>query len=224
MDIEVDLFGGVKIKLPEDEAKKVIAARDANKDELRKINEQLGALTQEKTAAEQKAAQAERDKAAAEAMKAGDITALKEIHTSELKAKEAKISGKLRDKALQALIGGNKLIVPGAVEDITEQLRARTAYNFDSDSLTVLDAAGQPLKDGSGNPLGADAFVGSWLEKRPHYLLDGTPPGSGAEGGGKPGNQPGKMTTAEYEASQRDPARAQAVAAKVAKREIVVVD
>jgi hypothetical protein len=222
-EIEVDLPGGVKLKLPKDQAQKVIAGRDTTKEELRKANERLGALDAEKRAAEDAKTAAEREKAALEAAKAGDMAKVKELHTAELTAERTKISGKLRDKGLQATIGGNTKIVPAAVADIVEQLRGRFAYDFESDSLIVLDAAGQPVKDTAGKTQSVDSFLEPWLAQRPHYLLDGTPPGSGAAKGGNLGKSPGKISQADYDAAAKDPARAQVVAAQVMKGELVVV-
>ncbi len=222
-EIEVDLPGGVKLKMPKDQAQKVIAGRDSTKEELRKANEQLGSLTAEKRAADEKAAKAEQDKAATEAMKAGDIKKLEEIHTKALTAERAKVAERLRNKGLTAAIASNTNIAPTAVDDIVAQLKALTAYDFDSDSIIVLDAAGQPIKDTAGKHQSVDTFLEPWLAQRPHYLLDGTPPGSGAVKGGKPGAQPGKITQAEYDAAIKDPARCQVVAEQVRKREVVVV-
>lgn len=220
--MEVDLPGGVKAKLPKAEALKVIAGRDTAKEELRKANERLGALDAEKTAAEQKAAQAERDKAAAEAAKTGDMAKVKELHNAELVAERNKHATKLRDKALQSAIAGNAKIFPAAVADIVEQLRGRFAYDFDSDSILVCDAAGQPVKDNAGKTQNVDAFLEPWLAQRPHYLVDSTPSGSGAAKGGNPGKSPGKITTAEYNSAISDPARSQVVAGQIQRGELVV--
>lgn len=197
MEVDID---GLKVTLPKDQAEQLIAKRQATKDEQRKLNERLGALEAEKRTAEEKAAAAQREKEAAEALKAGDIKKLEEIHTSKLSAERAKLGAKLRDKGLAAVVAKAPKVVPSAVDDITEQLRARTQYDFDSDSVIVLNAAGQPQTDDSGKPVTLDSFIGSWLEKRPHYLLDSTPSGSGAAGGGKPPAAGKVITSAQFEA------------------------
>lgn len=221
--IEVDI-DGLKLTLPKDQGEALIAKRQASKDELRKANERAGSFEAEKRTAEDKAAAAHREKEAAEALKAGDIKKLEEIHTSKLTAERAKLGAKLRDKGLAAIVAKAPKVVPTAVDDITEQLRGRTQYDFESDSLIVLDAAGQPQKDDSGKPMTLDSFIGSWLEKRPHYLLDSTPSGSGAQGGGKPPKGGSTITSSEYDAASKDPARAQTVAKQIAAGHLRVVD
>lgn len=199
IDVDID---GLKITLPKDQGEALIAKRQATKEEARKLGERLGALEAEKRTAEEAAAAAKRAQEAAEALKAGDIQRLEKIHTEKLTTERTRLSAKLRDKALAASVAKAPKLVPTAVDDVVDQLRARTAYDFDSDSVIVLDAAGQPQKDDSGKPVTLDSFLGSWLEKRPHFLLDSTPPGSGATGGGKPPvTAGGQINRADYDAA-----------------------
>ncbi len=184
--VEVDIAGGVKIKLPKADAEKAIAARDAAKTALREAQERAGKHEADRNAADAARLKAEEDRAAAEHAKKGEIDQLRTLLTKGATEREAKISSTLRDKALIAAVRGVDRIVPGAVEDIVDQLRGRSRYDIDSDAVVVLDSAGQPLKDTSGKPVAVDAYIGEWLGKRPHYLLDGTPQGTGGEGGKKP--------------------------------------
>ncbi len=221
--IEVDI-DGLKLTLPKDQGEALIAKRQATKDESRKLGERLGALEAEKRTAEEAAAAAKRERDAAEALKAGDIKKLEQLHTEKLTAERTRTATRLRDKGLAAVVAKTPKLAPTAIEDVVEQLKARTQYDFESDSVIVLDAAGQPQKDDSGKPMTLDSFMGSWLEKRPHYLLDSTPSGSGATSTGTPPKGGATITSREYDAAAKDPARAQAVAKQIAAGQLRVVD
>lgn len=183
--VEVDVPGGVKLKLPKDTAAKVIAGRDADKQARRELEIRVGAIEAEKNAADAARVKAETEKAALEHTKKGEFDKATELLTKTHRDREAKIAAQLRDKALRAAVATAKNVAPTAIDDICDQLRARSSYDFDADAVVVLDAAGQPLKDDSGKPVQVDAWLGSFLEKRPHFLLDGTPKGTGADGGPK---------------------------------------
>ncbi len=178
---EVDLHG-VKVALPVDVADKMIAARDADKAKGRELLEKLGKLDADAAAAIAKANKSEEDRVAAEHMKKGEIDQARNTLTKEFRDREAKLSAKARDKHIAAIVASNDNVVKSAVDDIVDSLKSRTRYDLDSESVIVLDEAGQPLKDANGKPIEADAFFGSWLEKRPHYLLNKLPKGAGGEG------------------------------------------
>ncbi len=81
-------------------------------------------------------------------------------------------------------------------------MRGRTAYDFDTDAVVVLGDDGKPMV-ADGKPVQADAWLAGWLEKRPHYLLDRTPAGSGGNAkGGKAGST---MTGEAWEAMNNNP-------------------
>lgn len=191
--VSVDLHGQ-KLELPKEMAEKIIAARDADKARLRELNEKLGKLDAEAAAAIAKANKAEEDRLALEHMKKGEVDKAKEMLTKEYKDRESKLAAKARDKHLAALVAANPNVVKSAVSDIVEALKGRTSYNLDSEAVVVLNADGSPQMNSEGKPLEVDAFLGDWLDKRPHYLLDKTPKGSGGEG--TKGNTSGKVKTA----------------------------
>ncbi len=178
---EVDLHG-VKVTLPVADADKLIAARDADKVKGRELLEKLGKLDADAAAAIAKANKAEEDKIAAEHMKKGEIDQARNTLTKEFRDREAKLSAKARDKHIAAIVSANDNVVKTAIDDIVDSLKSRTRYDLDTESVIVLDEAGQPLKDATGKPIEADAFFGTWLEKRPHYLLNKLPKGAGGEG------------------------------------------
>ncbi len=179
---DVDI-NGVKVTLPIDIADKVIAGRDADKAKVRELNEKYGKLEADAAAAVAKATKAEEEKAAIEHVKKGEMDRATELLTKTHREREAKLSAKARDKHLAALVASNEKVIKSAIPDIVEQLKGRSRYDFDTETVIVTDAAGQPQKDTDGNPVGVDSFISGWLEKRPHYLLDKTQKGSGGQSG-----------------------------------------
>ncbi len=179
---DVDLHG-VSVTLPADIADKIIQGRDADKAKFREQAEKYGKLEAEKAAAEAARVKADEDKVTLEMAKKGEIDGIKAMLTKDAREREAKLAAKARDKHLAALIGNNEKVAKSAISDIVEQLRGRTRYDFDSETVVVLDPDGLPAKDANGKLVEVDAFANGWLENRPHYLRDGTPKGTGAAGG-----------------------------------------
>lgn len=210
--VAVDIHG-VKVELSKADADKLIAGRDADKLRAREYQEKLGKLEADTQAAMAKAAKSEEDRLALEAAKKGEMDQVRALMTKEHREREAKLSAKARDKHLAALVAGNANIAKTAVADIVDQLRTRTQYNFDTESVTVIDEAGQPLKSQDGKPVEVDAFLGTWLENRPHYLLDKTPKGSGGEGA--KGSQGSKTVSAAALEAMAPLERAKFLAANV---------
>jgi hypothetical protein len=196
--VEVDLGSG-KVKLPAADAQRVIGWRDAEKKAKREAEERAGRLQAEKDAAEAARLKAEDERKALEHAKAGELDKTRELLTKDHQAKLDKVARNLRDRSLEAAVRGAAKVVPAAVPDIIDQLRARSRYDLDADAVVVLDEAGQPLKDDAGAPVKVDAFLSTWLAKRPHYVLDGTPAGSGAAGGSKGTGATRTITRAQYE-------------------------
>ncbi len=181
--------------LPKDQATKLIAARDSEKASRRELETRVGAIEAEKAAADAARVKAETEKAALEHAKKGELDKATELLTKSHREREAKIAAQLRDKALKAAVAALPKVVPAAIDDICDQLRARSRYDFDADAVVVTDAAGQPLMDSeSGKPAQVDTWLAAWIAKRPHYLLDGSPAGTGAGGGGGKGT--GRTATA----------------------------
>ncbi len=183
--VEVDL-GDSKLSLPEGEAAKIIQWRDAEKSAKRDLAGKYGKLEAEKAAAEAAKLKAEDDKQAIEHAKKGEIDEARAIMTRETDAKIKQLARSARDKHLAAMISSNDSIIKSAVPDIVEQWKAKTDYDFNSDSVVVLDSDGSPAKDKDGKPVQADAALAGWLENRPHYRRDGTQKGTGAASGTKP--------------------------------------
>ncbi|MFA7301939.1 MAG: hypothetical protein WC069_06535 [Candidatus Shapirobacteria bacterium] len=178
---EIDIHG-IKVSVPLADAEKIISGRDNDKAKIREYQEKFGKLEADAAASLAKANKAEEDRLAIEHAKKGEVEQVRELMTREAKVREAKLSAKARDKHLAALVAGNDGVIKSAVPDIVEALRGRTQYNFDTESVTVLTEAGQPMLGDDGKPMEVDAFLGKWLEKRPHYTLDKSPKGSGGSG------------------------------------------
>jgi hypothetical protein len=198
--VEVDLPGGVKIQMPKAEAEKVIAGRNALKAEARDAHEQLGRIKAEKDAAEAARVKAETQAQAAEAMKKGEVEKATELLTKTHRDRETKIAAQLRDKALKAAVASNADVIASAHDDIVDQLRQRSFYDFDADAVVVRDEAGQPIKDDAGRAKPVDAVLAEFLAKRPHYLRDRTNAGTGAAGERKGSEGKPTKTVAELAA------------------------
>jgi len=195
--IEVDI-AGAKVSLPKDVAEKVILWRDTEKAARRDLLEKSGKLEADLSAKEAARIKSEEDKLAMEAAKKGEIEQVRAIMSRESKDREAKLAQKYLAKHLLAAVSSRKDVADTATDDIVDQLKQRSKYDFDSDAVVVLDEAGQPIKDEAGKLIQVDAWLGRWLEKKPHYLRDRTPVGSGAQGGKAASGK--AISTAAFEA------------------------
>lgn len=209
-EIEVDLPGGVRAKLPREQAEKVIAGRQTWKNEREELTRKYGALEAEKAAAEQARAKAENDAAHLAAIKAGEIEKAKEIAARGPMERLNKLSSKYRDQAIENKLRAIEGIVPEAIPDIVSQLRQSCQFNLDSETLEVTDAAGRPLTGSDGAAIEADAYLSQFLEKRPYFRRASQAPGSGSSGATKITSEPGVIRRAD--ASRLTPSQAQALA------------
>jgi hypothetical protein len=222
--MEVDLEDGVKVTVPKEQGAKIIAGRDARKAKMREQETKLGAIQAEKDAAEAKVRRAEEDRQAAEATKKGETDKAREILNKAHSEKLVKLAGQMAADKVKALVASYPKILPSIIDDATELLRGRVRYDVDAGSFIVLNEAGAPLTDDTGAQVGADAFIKSWLEKRPHFLRDATPSGSGAAKGGTTGTaDAATITRAEYEEATKKPQNV-ALLRKVSKGLVKVVD
>ncbi len=200
-DMEVDLPGGDKIKLPNDVAKRVIQARDALKNEVRQHAERAGALEAEKAAAAARATRAEEQALMEAAAKKGEIDQVRAIAERSGRERLDRVSNRMVDVALSGEIAK----IDGVVRDASAQadlralLRGSCRYDVETDTLTVVDAAGKPQLGSDGRPLSVDTFIRQAVDSRPHFKSAAAAPGSGAVGAGKiPGQK--VMRRADYEA------------------------
>ena len=198
-EMEVDLPGGVKIKLPKAEAEKVIAGRQKSKEETADLNRRYGALEAEKTAAETKAAEAQRAKEHAEAVKNGEVDKARDLAAKTGNEKLAKLGGKFRDRDLEAKVRAVAGVVPEAVADIVAQLRGSCSFNLDLENLEIMDAGGKPRLGDDGKPMQADAYIAEFLKTRPYFLAASGASGSGSAGAGKGAATGETMTAAQFQ-------------------------
>lgn len=198
-ELEVDLPGGVKIKLAKDVAEKVIAGRQASKAEVATLNQKLGAIEAEKRAAEEARDAEKRAKEHAEAVRTGDVEKARELAAKGANEKLTKLATKFRDQALESRIRAVDGVVPEAVGDILTQLKGSCTFNVDTDTLEILDAAGKPVTGDDGKAIGADAYIVKFLETRPHFRVASQAPGSGAGSKGGAPATGAKMTGPDFE-------------------------
>jgi len=180
--MEVDMPEVGKVIVAKEIGEKLIKSRDSLKEAHRKAGERVGALEAEKNAAAAALAKAADEKALADAVKAGEIDAVRKLADGKLN----KVADRYRGKALEAALAGNHTIVDGAGKDIAAALSNSCRYDFDSDSLQVLGPDGKPRVDSDGKPLGVDALIAEFTEARPYLRKASGTAGSGAAGSGAP--------------------------------------
>lgn len=206
--VQVDLPGGVSVKLPKADADKVIAGRQATKAEQATLNQRLGALEAEKNAEREARTKAETDAAHAAAIKSGEIDKAREIAAKSSNDKLAKLSTRYRDSALESMVRKVDGVVPDAVGDIVAQLKQSCSFNLDADTLEVTDATGKAALGEDGKAISADAHIAKFFQTRPYFRLASAAPGSGSHG--TPGRPPtGQSASADQLASMAPRARAQ---------------
>ena len=199
-EMEVDLPGGDKVKLPAEVAKRVIQARDALKGEARAAQERAGALEAEKTAAAARAARADEQLQMEAAAKKGEIDRVREIAERSHNERIGRVSTRMVDAALAGELAKVDGLVkdPTALADLRNLLKSSCRYDLDSDALTVVDAAGKPQLGSDGRPLGVDALIRAAVDARPYLKAAAAVPGSGAAGAAKVPGQ-AVMRFADYE-------------------------
>lgn len=194
----VDIFGA-KVELPDDQAKAVIAGRDADKAERHKLAERIGAIEAEKQAAEAAQKKAVEDAKLADLTKKGEFDKVLELkekaandRVAAASVRVSHLADKFRDQAIRSFIAGNPKVAAVAdpatraamIDLYAAQLKASCRYDIEKDSLQVLGDGGAVALNSEGKPKQADAWVSEILDASP--LLKPLPsPGSGAGGSGK---------------------------------------
>lgn len=203
--IEVDLFEGVKVKLPKTEAEKVIAGRQAAKEAQRKAAERLGHLEAEKEAATRAAKEAT-DRAEIERLqKAGEYQKAQEITEANYRAKLEKVSKGYAKTALAAEMAAFPDLIddPQAREDLTLQLASSCKFNPETETVEVVGPDGRSAMGLDGKPLKVGDLIRSHIEKRSYLRRAIQTPGSGSQGSGPPPTA-NTMTTDQVAALARE--------------------
>ncbi|MBA3589674.1 hypothetical protein [Methylibium sp.] len=206
-DVDVELQGGIKIKLPEEQATAYTAARAKDKAERETLAQVAGAAKAEKDAAAAAAAKAESEKQAMELTKKGEFDKARELLTAEHTKRIDSFAGKYRDTHLRAQVAGLPALLklPDAkaqtalVDDVVAQLRGSCRFDLDSDTLQVIGQDGRPALASDGKPMQADAFIAQFLEARPYLRQPTKTPGSGGAGAGESKSGP-SITQSAFEA------------------------
>jgi hypothetical protein len=184
--MEVDFFG-VKIDLPDEQARAVIEARDKRVDEFNGLKTSVESLQRQQAAAEQqrveleRKAQAEAERAAAlEKAKQGDVeAALQEREEAMAKQYGEQLTGlqrQLKAQSMRALLASRKDIMPEAVKD-AEALLGGVLEWHDGKLVPMVD--GRPAaKDDKET----EAWLSSWINDRPYLKASNVPPGQGGQG------------------------------------------
>lgn len=96
----------------------------------------------------------------------------------KLKAEVERLKDERKTAALLRAISRHNVV---DADEVTELLRNRIRTDDDG-SLKVVGDSGATRVNGSGQPLGIEEFVDSWLGERPHHLRPSASAGSGSMG------------------------------------------
>ncbi len=201
---DVELPGGIKVTMTDEQAATYTAARTKDKAEREEMAQRAGASKAAADAAEAAKKKAADDLALLEATKAGEIGKVREIAGKEANDKLAKALERTKTHSLRGAIAS---IAPTLDEssrgDILALIGSQVTVDPDTFELRFLDAAGQPRKNSDGTPVTADAGVREFLTARKHFQAAVIPPvgNGGGSGGGSGAGAPRKMTQAEYDAT-----------------------
>jgi hypothetical protein len=181
---ELELQGGVKVKLPKDEAEKYRTARSKDKEERDGLAKIAGEAKREKEAAEKAKAEADRQVELEKAMKKEDLKKVRELANEESVQKLARREKRVITEHLRAKISQ---LYPKVDSDTLEDTIALNAPKFrlnaETDEIEAVDAAGQLLTDSkTGKPLTADAVLEAFAKTRSHLQKARTPAGDGDVG------------------------------------------
>ena len=185
--IEVDLYEGLKVKLPKAEAEKVIAARNADKENRRKTAERLGALEAEKDAATRTARETAEKAEVERLQKAGEYEKARELLESNYRQRIEKLgNGRVRDAVSSALASLTDLIEdPKAREDLAAQLVHSCKFDAENDTVAVMGADGRIALGQDGRPIQVGDLVRRHIDERPYLRRASKTPGSGSNGNGQ---------------------------------------
>lgn len=166
--VEMEILGGIKVKLAPAEAEAYKAASKKHRDHNEELARAIGATKAEKEAAEARAKQEAENAAALKLAKDGEIGKVRELMTAETLAKLNKIGKAIVSSEIKAAVAAQ---VPGldqvAISDIVELVSTRSRFNADRVAGEYLSESGAILEI-DGKPAGADALVSDFLSKRPH--------------------------------------------------------
>lgn len=171
--VTVDLFGGVQVQVPEEQAKTLIAGRDEQKKRLVEMQQAIESKAQAEQQAIEAAKKAEEMRIAEEAAKRGELDQLKALHQSELeKANKAMLGLKI-----QSAIASRDNVAKTAIADIAAAVMSDPDVKPDTDLNSYLDG---------------------FLSQRPHFTVSKASPGSGGDAGKPASPEVPTITYDEY--------------------------
>lgn len=178
---ELELQGGVKVKMPKEDAEKYRSARTKDKEERDNLAKVAGAAQREKAAAEAAKAEADRQVEIEKAAAKNDLKKVRELANEESVAKLARREKRVIHEHLRAKISQ---LYPKVDSDTLEDTIALNAPKFrlnaETDEIEAVDAAGQLLTDSkTGRPTTADAVLADFAKTRSHLQKAKAPAGDG---------------------------------------------
>lgn len=191
-EMEVDLDGGVKIKLPKEQAKKIIAKRNERNARLKELEGK--ALLETK-----KALEAEVKKAVTQE----EMIRVIETNNALVAAEKAKVNALAKSFVRSSLVNKvatsanldlsnpvHQVLAEKAVADVANQV----SYSFDEQTFEVITADGSPALDtATGRALTVDQVIATHLTANPWLVQKKTTPSTRTQGT-KVGDVPAKKT------------------------------
>ena len=197
--VEVEIPGGIKVKLAPADAEAYKAATKKHRDHADELARTVGAVRAEKEAAEKKARDESEAAQALKLAKEGEMGKLKELMTKEANERLTRVGSTIITSEIRAAIASQ---LPGVdakkLDRMVSLIAPRARFNAEKVAGEYLDEAGQLLQI-DGKPAGADALVSDFLhalDLKPVTVPAGMPPTQQTSAHGK------VMTAQAYEALQ----------------------
>lgn len=170
-----------------------IATRDAAKEKLRAYEEELNKIRSTESERAKKeaadAAAAEQAKLVEQGKYQDAIKNIENKYKNELSQKDQLVAKALVPAAIKAAASKVKNIVPEAIDDLPSLLSKNIQLDPNTYQIVVVGEDGKPLTDEKMQPVSVDTFVTSYVTKKPHFVKDGMPTGTGLKPGVGAGGQ-----------------------------------
>lgn len=197
--LEVD-FGEVKIPLPKDHAKALIAERDKRQAAHREVLARLEAKERSEAEAARKAKEAEDRAKAAELAKKGNLEEAEKVWKAETEKAHAALIAQIKNRDLDLALAKRQDLLDGTAGVVRDYIERRTMYDPTVGAVVAVAEDGSPATDSEGKPLSVDAFIGQFLADNPAFAKAATPAATGGRAS-QSAVAPRRITRAEYDSN-----------------------